>query len=173
MLYERATVKTAEQMDFSPSVSPQELEKLIAKSTSKAVSNLSREIQSLKSKLEHSNSTEKKSTARSPNRPAKNSQQRGPYERIVKKETFKFNYISIPISYFKCKKNVDHILPNLPEKVTKTETKILPKTEETIKTKTTNQDHPRNIKTHVPTQDKNSFHQKEHPTYLRICCQSK
>ena len=51
ILHEKATTETSEQMDISPSVTPQELEELITKSTKKAVSELSREIQSLKSKL--------------------------------------------------------------------------------------------------------------------------
>ena len=38
-------------MDLSPSASPQELEELIEKSTKKAVSDLPREIQSLKARL--------------------------------------------------------------------------------------------------------------------------
>ena len=51
ILYERATAETAHQMELSQSVTPQELEELITKSTSKAVASLSKEIQSLKSKL--------------------------------------------------------------------------------------------------------------------------
>ena len=42
---------TSAQMDLSPSLTPQELEELIAKSAKKAVSDLSREIQSLKARL--------------------------------------------------------------------------------------------------------------------------
>ena len=51
ILYKKATAETANQMELSQSVTPQELEELIAKSTSKAVSTLSKEIQSLKSKF--------------------------------------------------------------------------------------------------------------------------
>ena len=51
ILYERATAETAHQMELSQSVTPQELEELISKSTSKAVASLSKEIQSLKSRL--------------------------------------------------------------------------------------------------------------------------
>ena len=87
VLHEQATAKTAEQMDFSPSVSPQELEELIAKSTSKAVSSLSREIQSLKSKLEQSQSPRHKTNRSSSNQQSKNSPQRGRPSASLKKKT--------------------------------------------------------------------------------------
>ena len=88
VLHEQATAKTAEQMDFSPSVSPQELEELIAKSTSKAVSSLSREIQSLKSKLEKTQSTQPKQKSKNTpsNQSSKNSSQRGRTSASLKKK---------------------------------------------------------------------------------------
>ena len=88
VLHEQTTAKTAEQMDFSPSVSPQELEELIAKSTSKAVSSLSREIQSLKSKLENTQSTQTKQKSKnsSSNQSSKNSSQRGRTSASLKKK---------------------------------------------------------------------------------------
>ena len=77
ILHEQATADTVNQMDFSPSVSPQELGELIAKSTSKAVSSLTREIQSLKSRLDNSTSNKRKSTPKSNNETSKNSPTRG------------------------------------------------------------------------------------------------
>ena len=72
ILYEKATAETANQMELSQSVTPQELEELITKSTSKAVSTLSREIQSLKARLANAtNSTGNRSDNHNNN--AKNS----------------------------------------------------------------------------------------------------
>ena len=87
ILHEQATSDTANQMDFSPSVSPQELEELIAKSTSKAVSSLTREIQSLKSKLENSKKNQSNTHSSSNNNSAKNSPQRGRQRASLKKKT--------------------------------------------------------------------------------------
>ena len=86
LLHEQATSDTATQMDFSPSVSPQELQELIAKSTSKAVSTLTREIQSLKSKLENSKSNNSTSQSKNTNKSSKNSQQRGKNSASLKKK---------------------------------------------------------------------------------------
>ena len=88
LLHEQATSDTANQMNFSPSVSPQELEELIAKSTSKAVASLTREVQSLKSKLENSNakSNRQKPTSRTSNETSKNSPRRGRSSASLKKK---------------------------------------------------------------------------------------
>ena len=51
VLSEKATVETIERMDTATSVTPQELQELVKKSTEAAVSPLQKEIQSLKSKL--------------------------------------------------------------------------------------------------------------------------
>ena len=73
ILYERATAETAHQMELSQSVTPQELEELINKSTSKAVATLSKEIQSLKSKLANakksSNNQNQKDSSKAKNKP--------------------------------------------------------------------------------------------------------
>ena len=79
LLHEKSTADTAAQMDLSPSVTPQELEELIAKSTKKAVSDLSREIQSLKARLtnaDKNNGTKKKNTNNN-NSSTKNFSKRG------------------------------------------------------------------------------------------------
>ena len=86
LLHEQMTSDTANQMDLSPSVSPQELEELIAKSTSKAVSSLTREIQSLKSKLENSTSNRRQSTTKSSKENQKNSSKRGQQGASLKKK---------------------------------------------------------------------------------------
>ena len=86
LLHEQMTSDTANQMDLSPSVSPQELEELIAKSTSKAVSSLTREIQSLKSKLENSTSNRRQSTTKSTKETQKNSSKRGQQGASLKKK---------------------------------------------------------------------------------------
>ena len=87
LLHEQETAKTAEQMDFSPSVSPQEQQELIAKSTSQAVSGLSREIQSLKAKLENSNSNHHRSKSTSSTNFKKNSPTRGRTRASLKKKS--------------------------------------------------------------------------------------
>ena len=87
VLHEQATERTVDQMDISPSVSPTELQELIAKSTSKAVDSLSREIQSLKSKLTQANSSQKRQKSKnSSSQPAKNSSQRGRTSASLKKK---------------------------------------------------------------------------------------
>ena len=77
VLHEKITSDTAAQMDFSPSVTPQELHELIKKSTANAVSSLSREIQSLKAKLASSKNSQSNSTAKQPTPNRKNSPTRG------------------------------------------------------------------------------------------------
>ena len=96
LLHEQATSDTANQMDFSPSVSPQELEELIAKSTSKAVSSLTREIQSLKSKLNNSTSSKRNSTSTSSKETAKNSSERGRSGASLKKKNHNQNTSRTP-----------------------------------------------------------------------------
>ena len=77
ILRERATSNTAEQMDFSPSVTPQVLNELIQKSTATAVSSLTREIQSLKAKLAHAKESSTQNSTKNQNPKRKNSPSRG------------------------------------------------------------------------------------------------
>ena len=56
VLHEKQTADTSDRMDISRSVAPEELQELIAKSTAKAMSSLTREIQSLKAKLDNQTS---------------------------------------------------------------------------------------------------------------------
>ena len=86
LLHEQATSDTVNQMDFSPTVSPQELEELITKSTSKAVSSLKREIQSLKSKLDNAKNKHSTPQPKHTNKSAKNSPQRGRQSASLKKK---------------------------------------------------------------------------------------
>ena len=57
ILCEKATAATAERMDITKSVTPEEMQELVQKSTAAAVSNLTREIQSLRDKLTNPNNT--------------------------------------------------------------------------------------------------------------------
>ena len=79
LLHEKATADTSAQMDLSPSVTPQELEELITKSTKKVVSDLSRKIQSLKARLSNTNKNSHKNNknTRQSSSVAKNSPKRG------------------------------------------------------------------------------------------------
>ena len=79
LLHEKATADTSVQMDLSPSVTPQELEELITKSTKKVVSDLSREIQSLKARLSNTNKNSPKNNknTRQNSSVAKNFSKRG------------------------------------------------------------------------------------------------
>ena len=88
ILYEKATADTSEQMDLRQSVSPQVLEELIAKSTKKAVSDLSREIQSLKAKLTNQNkNSQHRKISNQDNSSTKNSQMRGREGASIKKKS--------------------------------------------------------------------------------------
>ena len=85
LLHEQATSDTSNQMDFSPSVSPQELQELVSKSTSKVVSSLTHEIQSLKSQLKNSKSMNSTGQPNTSNKSSKNSPQRGRQSASLKK----------------------------------------------------------------------------------------
>ena len=77
VLHEKATADTSARMDFSPSVTPQELNELIEKSTANAVSSLSREIQSLKAKLAATKTSQTQKQPKRSNSNRKNSPTRG------------------------------------------------------------------------------------------------
>ena len=74
VLHETATSETQDRMDISPSVSPEEMQEMVKKSTDKAVSGLQKELQSLKAKLnnqtkiksKHSNASKNKNSRGQP-----------------------------------------------------------------------------------------------------------
>ena len=85
VLVDKSTSDTAERMDASPSITPENMQELVKKTTATAISSLTKEIQSLKDKLRNSKSTIKNDKSQ------KNTSPRGRKGASEKKKSQKSN----------------------------------------------------------------------------------